>query len=71
MDLSHLMSAAQAAERLGVTPDWIRKLCSREKLDCGKVGGVILVTVESVDEYAAQNVKRGRKPKPRRKIKGT
>lgn len=59
------MTAADAARELGVTPARVSQLIAAGRLDARRVGGMTLVTVGSVEAYAATPRAPGR---PRRDL---
>jgi excisionase family DNA binding protein len=47
------MTVAQAARQLGLSADWVRKLCDRGDLPHRRIGpGWRLISREAVEEYA-------------------
>ena len=60
MSKSNLLTSAMAAEKLGFTPDYIRRLCLRGLIRATKSGNSWMFT-----ESAIKNIKRQRKAKER------
>lgn len=59
------MTTGEAADAIGCTYDWVRKLCDRGDLECAKIGRFWFVTRASVNAYKKTVRKPGPKPKRR------
>ena len=62
MDFSLYMKTEEAAERLQVKPNQIRRLCQHGKLNAVKWGIAWMIERESVESYANSERKIGRPP---------
>jgi excisionase family DNA binding protein len=61
--MTDTLTYREAAEHLGVRPDYVRKLASRGRLTHADTpGGIAHVTRASVERYAAERGQRARKP---------
>ena len=54
-----VLTLAEAAERLGVTPDTLRQQIANGSLKARKVGPVWTVTPKEVERYARENRRSG------------
>ncbi|MGD0863320.1 MAG: helix-turn-helix domain-containing protein [Candidatus Limnocylindrales bacterium] len=57
------LSPADAAHRLSVSEDFIRRLCRTGELDCARLGRLVRIPVASLDAYVAARTVHGRQPR--------
>ena len=65
--MSQVLTVEQAAERLKVTPDWVRKLCRSGRLQSDRFGNLWTISSDVLNEFAQRDTKPGPKG-PRKKI---
>ncbi len=58
-DMDSLISLADAASIYGFTPDHLRHLAQKKRLEAQKIGGVWLTTRANVEEYIESRQRRG------------
>lgn len=61
MDITNWLSPKQAAQRLNLTPDWVRNLCKSGKLVSIVTANGRLIDPASVDSYANRLVSKSAK----------
>ena len=58
-DKTRLISLPEAAELYGFSPDYLRNLAQKGRLEAQKVGPVWVTTPQYVEEYIASRKERG------------
>jgi len=65
-----LITTAEAAERLGLSQRWLRKMCADGRIEAQLVSHVYLINPASLDAFEKEERKRGRPAQPAEAGKG-